>query len=359
MIWEVDAEVAGGLGRDMDYKHERSPRLIGRLHYVFDGWLGDDIVTTASFWLVSERLAAALRNSELTGFELEDALVTVSDTWRTFKGDAEPGVWTRLVPVGDREHGSDFFVENNGTRLFVSDRAAEFLRGFTVQEGQLLQEGEPEPANPAFDEFLRRRGGDVTNAPDHGDLSTPPPTRFADLQTEPAPSLTAASTATSEHPPGALNDIQPLAYEDLTGDLRTLIDAMRQKVGSPKFQAALSLLGEDEMIPSAPSGDFGGFDAFSSGLSLITEKEKLYQVLLYLEPKAKATGPYPRAHQLCDQFDVQSSTREENQARFGKTLASKADWDTYDIGERVTFFYNASGTVSSLAIHRIRRPRKR
>jgi hypothetical protein len=46
------------------------PEVVTHLHYEFEGWLGDDLLTTFPEFIVTERLAAALEASKPTGLRL-------------------------------------------------------------------------------------------------------------------------------------------------------------------------------------------------------------------------------------------------------------------------------------------------
>lgn len=133
MHHRFEAEVAGGLGEGIDFDPRREPALAGPLHYEFAGWLGDDIVTTSGYWLVSGPLADALRASDLTGFELEDAVVTKEQQFdmlplpRPF-----PDRWERLVPTGSRP--ADDVVLEDRVDLLLSDRALSLIQGFETGE---------------------------------------------------------------------------------------------------------------------------------------------------------------------------------------------------------------------------------
>lgn len=133
MHHRFEAEVAGGLGEGVDYDPRREPRLVGPLHYEFAGWLGDDIVTTSGYWLVSGQLADALRASELTGFELEEAVVTTEQQFDALPLPRPfPERWERLVPTGARP--ADDFVLEDRVDLLLSDRALSLLQGFRIGE---------------------------------------------------------------------------------------------------------------------------------------------------------------------------------------------------------------------------------
>lgn len=164
MHHRLEAEVAGGLGPGIDYVRKRDPRLVGPLHYEFQGWLGDDIVTTAGYWVVTGELADALRTSSLTGFELDEVVVTKDAQFDMFPTPRPfPERWERLIPVGTRERGDDFVLEDR-VDLLVSDAALAVLRRFHVVEADVSDAGEPPVIGEVMARFLqqqRARGSDV------------------------------------------------------------------------------------------------------------------------------------------------------------------------------------------------------
>ncbi len=134
MYW-FEPVVDGGLGEGVDYDVTRDPRLVGELAYEFEDWCGDDIVQTAGYWLVSDRLAQALRASDLTGWKLDTVRVSTSDVYDELHPDglAMPH-WHRLVPVGDPV---DDITLVGRTYLCVSDRALELLRRFSIEHAEV------------------------------------------------------------------------------------------------------------------------------------------------------------------------------------------------------------------------------
>lgn len=151
----LEAEVAGGLGAGTDYDVSRVPRLSGTLHYEFEDWFGDDIVTTAGFWCVTARLAEALRESGLSGVRLEDVVVSTSETWAELPHAHELGEgWARLVPSGDSANGDDVCLERQ-TRLVLSDAALAVFRGFQLENATISPADEPEPVSDIMAQFLK------------------------------------------------------------------------------------------------------------------------------------------------------------------------------------------------------------
>jgi hypothetical protein len=77
----IEPEVAGGLGKQSDVDNSVHPPLVRRLHYEFDGWLGDDILETFPCIIVTERLKDRLELEKLSGIVFSDVIVTKSSTF--------------------------------------------------------------------------------------------------------------------------------------------------------------------------------------------------------------------------------------------------------------------------------------
>lgn len=77
--YTIEPEVAGGLGTGTVMDASVHPPRVVQLDYEFAGWLGDDLLETFPCYIVTERLADALTNAELTGFTLADLTVSTSE----------------------------------------------------------------------------------------------------------------------------------------------------------------------------------------------------------------------------------------------------------------------------------------
>ena len=64
-------EVAGGWGVETVADTTRHPPVVYKLHYEFQGWLGDDVVETFPAILVTRRLADAFEQERLTGADFD------------------------------------------------------------------------------------------------------------------------------------------------------------------------------------------------------------------------------------------------------------------------------------------------
>ena len=126
-------EVAGGLGPEAVLDRTFRPPVVRVLHYEVEGWLGDDLVTTISSYLVSPAAAAALEQEQLTGFRLADTTVTIApDT-----ADVDPRILTfRWLQVSGRPGVQDVAVDDLG-RLVLNDRALAVLQRFRLDDAEI------------------------------------------------------------------------------------------------------------------------------------------------------------------------------------------------------------------------------
>jgi hypothetical protein len=122
----VEPEVAGGLGPNTEMDRDQHPPRIHKLQYVFDGWLGDDLVESFPAFVITADAGRRLEDAGLTGFELADVEVDRSEQFEELYPDRElPEFrWLRLTGTA-REN--DFGPDDDGV-LVVSDRALDVLR---------------------------------------------------------------------------------------------------------------------------------------------------------------------------------------------------------------------------------------
>lgn len=96
----LEPEVAGGLGPNAILDTSVHPPVVSRLHYLFEGWLGDAIVESFPCFLVLESLAEQLTNAAVTGFEIADAEIETSEQFREHHPDVELPTFVWMKPVG-------------------------------------------------------------------------------------------------------------------------------------------------------------------------------------------------------------------------------------------------------------------
>jgi len=133
-LFLLHPEVAGGLGpRTVLKSRGANPPLVTTLDYQFDGWLGDELLTTFPCFIVSDALAQNLGHAGLTGFVTEDMLVSLSDEF-ALRAPPLPK-FHRLIPLGaivvlgdaaTDWSGHDLCLSENGG-LVVTERCLDVL----------------------------------------------------------------------------------------------------------------------------------------------------------------------------------------------------------------------------------------
>jgi hypothetical protein len=128
----LEPEVAGGWGANIKVHRQSHPPVVTHMHYEFQGWLGDDLLTTFPEFIVTERLAMALDQSALTGFELAAVEVSPGDMWEQCHPTRPlPQCrWLKMTgPAGKEDFGRTELAD-----LVVSHAALELLRGFAIND---------------------------------------------------------------------------------------------------------------------------------------------------------------------------------------------------------------------------------
>jgi len=131
-------EVPGGLGENCELMHRPGEQpVVTRLHFEFGaGTLGNDLITTHPVFMVTSRLADALRQTDLTGFALStDMEVSVDENVQELEPDWPVPVIEWLQVSGTA--GSDDFGISDGD-LVVSDTALAELRRHKIDECEVF-----------------------------------------------------------------------------------------------------------------------------------------------------------------------------------------------------------------------------
>lgn len=130
---KLTPDVAGELGDETELDRSVHPPRVQRFAYVIDNWLGDDLLEAYPTFMVTENLVGPLDGSELNGYEIRQAEVTIEEEARetlSMIGRTEfPDFrWLHVIGKAGRD---DLGVTATGD-LVVSERALNVLR-----QGQL------------------------------------------------------------------------------------------------------------------------------------------------------------------------------------------------------------------------------
>jgi len=132
-------EVAGGFGENtIMIDPSARPPLFSRFHYRFDGWLGDELLTTVACFIVTNNLCNTLRISGLSGFGIGDVEVTKSSEYKLRSSTAPlpPFVWLKI----EGKPGQDDFglAPDRKCRLVVSEDALNVLKRHSLNYCEIL-----------------------------------------------------------------------------------------------------------------------------------------------------------------------------------------------------------------------------
>lgn len=135
-------EVAGHFGADTIFIDRASrPPLVEKLHYEFDGWLGDPIVETICCYIVTQPLEARIVATNPTGVNFDDVKVSKSDQFVRLHPDrALPQfAWLQITGVAGRD---DFgYTTTHGRSIVVSSRILDILSEFGIPHCGVVELG--------------------------------------------------------------------------------------------------------------------------------------------------------------------------------------------------------------------------
>ena len=125
-FYVIEPEVAGGFGEDCVIDHSTSKMRVDKLHYEFDGWLGDELLESTPCYIVTQRMANEIERTKLTGVRFDVAHVTTSVQFKQFHPNLQLPhfLWLKVEGIA----GHDDFGIAPGLRLVVSERALDVLK---------------------------------------------------------------------------------------------------------------------------------------------------------------------------------------------------------------------------------------
>ena len=119
-----EPEVPGRIGPRTQMDRSVHPPRIRALHFVFDGWLGDQLVESFPCYLVTSSLAESLAAAGVTGFALAEAEVETGEPFReVYPGRLLPPFkWLQVVGNAD----ADVYITSDN-RLAGSQKTLDVI----------------------------------------------------------------------------------------------------------------------------------------------------------------------------------------------------------------------------------------
>lgn len=152
-LYMLEPEVAGEIGENTvydnfdDVRYRRAEPKISKLHFIFSGWLGNDIIESTPCFIVTDELKRGIEKSELSGYEFQDMEVSLSDEFMEIYPNRDMPQFKRLIPKGrvivDYEtytkwSGEDFNLSDK-SYLIVSEKALNIINEYNIDNCDLYK----------------------------------------------------------------------------------------------------------------------------------------------------------------------------------------------------------------------------
>lgn len=128
----VEPEVAGGLGQNTVINRNVHPPIVSKLHYHFDGWLGNLLLESFPCFIVTESARQKIQSAGFTGIEFDQVEITKSEQFQELYPNRQlpEFVWLK---VNGKPGQHDFGIAPDA-RLVVSERALKVLRELGISQ---------------------------------------------------------------------------------------------------------------------------------------------------------------------------------------------------------------------------------
>lgn len=121
----IEPEVPGNIGPRTIMERSSQPPSVESLHFVFEGWLGDQLVESFPCWLISKPLVQLFKDSQITGWTIEDADIEFSRQFYEV-GNREALPEFKWLLVNGRPNIDDLCISTD-YRLQVSEKALSVI----------------------------------------------------------------------------------------------------------------------------------------------------------------------------------------------------------------------------------------
>ena len=131
----IEPEVAGGIGEKSVLDRSVHPPIVTRLHYEFDGWLGDALLESFPSFIMTEDAARRLLQAHVTGAMLGDVEISTSEVFKELypRRQLPKFVWLQIT---GRAGYDDFGVAVNH-RLVISERVHDILKTLGISHAEI------------------------------------------------------------------------------------------------------------------------------------------------------------------------------------------------------------------------------
>ncbi|MGD9720322.1 MAG: hypothetical protein AB7O59_07180 [Pirellulales bacterium] len=127
MFHKLDPEVAGHFGPGTIVDKSTHPPIVRSLHYVFDGWLGDEVLTTFPCFIVTKHMRQLIESANPSGCNFEAVTVSKSELFEELHADRQLPQFYRLLIYGIAQR-DDFGTTPTGGSIVVSEKLLQVMK---------------------------------------------------------------------------------------------------------------------------------------------------------------------------------------------------------------------------------------
>jgi hypothetical protein len=135
IFYTIKPEVAGNIANSEFLDRSARPPKINKLHYEFDGWSGDDIITSIATYILTERLKSSLELEQLSGMKFEEVDTSTSDQFKELYGEMKLPKFYWMQIIG--QLGETDFAMLDKHRLVISAEALAILNKFQISNAEI------------------------------------------------------------------------------------------------------------------------------------------------------------------------------------------------------------------------------
>jgi hypothetical protein len=134
----VIPEVPCSWGKNIKVDIDKHPPIVKKLHIEFDGWLGDDLITTFPVYAVTENLKSAIEIANLTGVFFESLEMSISETFVELYGQEKKlptFFWAKI----NGQTGDDFYLQNDYD-LIISENTLDVFKNSSISNAEFFEQ---------------------------------------------------------------------------------------------------------------------------------------------------------------------------------------------------------------------------
>jgi hypothetical protein len=145
----IEPEVAGGWGNNTIVADRNvHPPRVSRLHYQFDGWLGDVLLESSPCYVVTEEAKRSIEAIGTTGAKFDEVEISTSEQFNDLYPDRRLPRFAWLQVEGKAGQDDFGIAPAPDFRLVISQRILDLLRPLGIANALVEEFEQPSLSEP-------------------------------------------------------------------------------------------------------------------------------------------------------------------------------------------------------------------